>query len=396
MCRRHQLNRWNVLSTDRTECMTVIISLREETNVFVLLLFARLIQFRHGNIHFLWFTVGDRWFLFKNKNNLHTSFAEEGEFRSWRGWRVVCVVIVFPLLNNGWGSEREALTTRSFIICWLDRKPSFIWKWGRKWGKKAGVAWFPEVLDEWSVVLLMWITNSLHAWAVKFLTNLPHSSSPTTETNHSRYYWNIVTLSVCVCVCLFPGEIKDVQVPDSVPVDLRAKLMVCLIHLHVFTPLEVNKGFHTNSDVVDSWENYFTIITCLHQGLVSTLMEQSAEEIGDLYLDVAEAYLEEGEYMTALPLLSALVISEKYNLAVVWLRHAGETNRKWKWRLSLNFIAVTKRVFIAGLFDCISLSQMCLYKPTTEWSKYSFYSDFNIFWKLPRDGSNLSNEKVKV
>lgn len=56
-------------------------------------------------------------------------------------------------------------------------------------------------------------------------------------------------------------------------------------------------------------------------------MEQSPEEIGDLYLDVGEAYLEEGEYMSALPLLSALVISEKYNLAVVWLRHAGETKR---------------------------------------------------------------------
>ncbi|XP_038572101.1 general transcription factor 3C polypeptide 3 [Micropterus salmoides] len=91
------------------------------------------------------------------------------------------------------------------------------------------------------------------------------------------------------------GEIKDVQVPDSVPVDLRAKLMVCLIHLHVFTPLE---------------------------GLVSMLMDQSPEEIGDLYLDVGEAYLDEGEYMSALPLLSALVISDKYNLAVVWLRHA--------------------------------------------------------------------------
>uniref|UniRef100_A0A8P4K4A2 General transcription factor 3C polypeptide 3 n=1 Tax=Dicentrarchus labrax TaxID=13489 RepID=A0A8P4K4A2_DICLA len=89
--------------------------------------------------------------------------------------------------------------------------------------------------------------------------------------------------------------IKDVQVPDSVPVDLRAKLMVCLIHLHDYTPLE---------------------------GLVSSLMEQSPEEIGDLYLDVGEAYLEEGEYMSALPLLSALVISEKFNLAVVWLRHA--------------------------------------------------------------------------
>lgn len=55
-------------------------------------------------------------------------------------------------------------------------------------------------------------------------------------------------------------------------------------------------------------------------------MEQSAEDIGDLYLDVGEAFLEEGEYMSALPLMSALVISEKYNLAVVWLRHAGEAN----------------------------------------------------------------------
>uniref|UniRef100_A0A3Q1GEM1 General transcription factor IIIC, polypeptide 3 n=1 Tax=Acanthochromis polyacanthus TaxID=80966 RepID=A0A3Q1GEM1_9TELE len=92
-----------------------------------------------------------------------------------------------------------------------------------------------------------------------------------------------------------PGTIQDVQVPDSVPVDLRAKLIVCLIHLQVYTPLE---------------------------GLVSILMEQSPEEIGDLYLDVGEAYLEQGEYMSALPLLSALIISDKYNLAVVWLRHA--------------------------------------------------------------------------
>uniref|UniRef100_H3D6V2 General transcription factor IIIC, polypeptide 3 n=1 Tax=Tetraodon nigroviridis TaxID=99883 RepID=H3D6V2_TETNG len=97
-----------------------------------------------------------------------------------------------------------------------------------------------------------------------------------------------------------PGQeckIKDVQVPDSIPVDLKAKLIVCLIYLHVSTPLE---------------------------GLVTSLMEQSAEEIGDLYLDVAEAYLDQGEYVSALPLLSVLVVSEKYNLAVVWLRHAVE------------------------------------------------------------------------
>ncbi|XP_061910051.1 general transcription factor 3C polypeptide 3 [Entelurus aequoreus] len=90
-------------------------------------------------------------------------------------------------------------------------------------------------------------------------------------------------------------EIKDVEVPDSVPVDLKAKLIVCLIHMRIHEPLET---------------------------LVSSLMEQSAEEIGDLYLDVGEAYLEMGDYLSALPLLSVLVISEKYNLAVVWLRHA--------------------------------------------------------------------------
>uniref|UniRef100_A0A1A7X1H4 General transcription factor IIIC, polypeptide 3 n=1 Tax=Iconisemion striatum TaxID=60296 RepID=A0A1A7X1H4_9TELE len=89
--------------------------------------------------------------------------------------------------------------------------------------------------------------------------------------------------------------IIDVQVPDSVPVDLKAKLIVCLIHQQAFKPVE---------------------------GLVSSLMEQSPEEIGDLYLDVGEAYLDQGEYLSALPLLSLLVASDKYNLAVVWLRHA--------------------------------------------------------------------------
>lgn len=37
-----------------------------------------------------------------------------------------------------------------------------------------------------------------------------------------------------------PGEITDLQVPDSIPVDLKAKLIVCLIHTKVKAPLEVN------------------------------------------------------------------------------------------------------------------------------------------------------------
>lgn len=54
----------------------------------------------------------------------------------------------------------------------------------------------------------------------------------------SVIFKDIVVLTEVVSVS--PGEIKDVQVPDSVPVDLQAKLIVCLIHMHISAPLEVN------------------------------------------------------------------------------------------------------------------------------------------------------------
>ncbi|XP_004868994.1 general transcription factor 3C polypeptide 3 isoform X1 [Heterocephalus glaber] len=84
-------------------------------------------------------------------------------------------------------------------------------------------------------------------------------------------------------------------VPEGVPIDIMVKLMVCLVHLHILEPLNP---------------------------LLTTLVEQNPEDMGDLYLDVAEALLDIGEYSSALPLLSALVCSERYSLAVVWLRHA--------------------------------------------------------------------------
>uniref|UniRef100_A0A8B9C536 Ral transcription factor IIIC subunit 3 n=2 Tax=Anser TaxID=8842 RepID=A0A8B9C536_9AVES len=85
------------------------------------------------------------------------------------------------------------------------------------------------------------------------------------------------------------------SIPEGVPIDITVKLMVCLVHLNILEPLNP---------------------------LLTTLVEQNPEEMGDLYLDVAEAFLDVGEYNSALPLLSALVCSERYNLAVVWLRHA--------------------------------------------------------------------------
>ncbi|XP_055667775.1 general transcription factor 3C polypeptide 3 isoform X5 [Falco peregrinus] len=84
-------------------------------------------------------------------------------------------------------------------------------------------------------------------------------------------------------------------IPEGVPIDITVKLMVCLVHLNILEPLNP---------------------------LLTTLVEQNPEEMGDLYLDVAEAFLDVGEYNSALPLLSSLVCSERYNLAVVWLRHA--------------------------------------------------------------------------
>lgn len=43
-----------------------------------------------------------------------------------------------------------------------------------------------------------------------------------------------------ICSVVTVGEILEVVVPEDVPVDIRVKLMVCLIHQDVFTPLNVS------------------------------------------------------------------------------------------------------------------------------------------------------------
>ncbi|XP_018432472.1 PREDICTED: general transcription factor 3C polypeptide 3 [Nanorana parkeri] len=91
------------------------------------------------------------------------------------------------------------------------------------------------------------------------------------------------------------SEIVMCHVPEGLPIDITVKMMLCLIHLNILETVGP---------------------------MLTSLMEQNPEEVGDLYLDVAEAFLEVGEYNSALPLLGALVCSEKYNMAVVWLRHA--------------------------------------------------------------------------
>ncbi|CAH1774088.1 unnamed protein product [Owenia fusiformis] len=91
------------------------------------------------------------------------------------------------------------------------------------------------------------------------------------------------------------GEEKETMctVPEELPIDLRVKLVVCMIHLRL--PRDSIKA------------------------VVAVLFEEDAKDTGDLYLDIAEAYMAVGEYKEAKPILGTLVSTEGYNLAAVWL-----------------------------------------------------------------------------
>ncbi|XP_050402015.1 general transcription factor 3C polypeptide 3 isoform X1 [Patella vulgata] len=85
------------------------------------------------------------------------------------------------------------------------------------------------------------------------------------------------------------------MIPDLLAVDLQAKLIVSLIRLKCL-------------DVVKS-------IKC-------SLFEETVEEVGDLFLDVAEAYMEVSSHQDAIPILQDLVKSVNFNKAAVFLRYA--------------------------------------------------------------------------
>ncbi|XP_068727355.1 general transcription factor 3C polypeptide 3-like [Montipora capricornis] len=81
--------------------------------------------------------------------------------------------------------------------------------------------------------------------------------------------------------------------PEDFPIDLRVKIVVCLIYLRNLYPIK---------------------------DLLYPLFLQSVDNVGDLYIDVADAYTENGDYEEALPILNILLGSNKYNVAGIWLR----------------------------------------------------------------------------
>ncbi|EDV23087.1 uncharacterized protein TRIADDRAFT_58003 [Trichoplax adhaerens] len=82
------------------------------------------------------------------------------------------------------------------------------------------------------------------------------------------------------------------KIPNSLPIDLRIKAAVCLLYLD---------------------QSQFA------EKILQPLYLESIEEVGDLYLDIADAYYETGNYISAMHLYETLVGTEQYNAPAVWL-----------------------------------------------------------------------------
>ncbi|XP_069110259.1 general transcription factor 3C polypeptide 3-like, partial [Argopecten irradians] len=111
-----------------------------------------------------------------------------------------------------------------------------------------------------------------------------------------------VKLSV-FCVYRCKEEIPELlpidlvcKIPELLPIDLGVKLSVCMIHMRQKT---------------------------IVSPIISQLSLESIDEMGDLYIDIAEALLECQYYKDAKPLLAKLVGSARYSTAAaVWLKMA--------------------------------------------------------------------------
>ncbi|XP_063616247.1 DNA ligase 4-like [Cydia splendana] len=83
--------------------------------------------------------------------------------------------------------------------------------------------------------------------------------------------------------------------PNSLPIDLKSKLLVCFIHLGA---------------------------TNLVETLLADFLTNNVEKAGDLYMDIEEALSSVGLHHLALKLLEPLVQNPSFDLGAVWLKHA--------------------------------------------------------------------------
>lgn len=120
----------------------------------------------------------------------------------------------------------------------------------------------------------------------------------------TKSYTNCIDIFVQFCnieIEIIINDNKKVHIvsynmPESLPIDLRIKFILCLIKMEAYHLID--------------------------QLLMPLLNEETVETIGDLYLDVAEALMLGHKYTDALRLLIPLVKSKNFSLAAVWLKHA--------------------------------------------------------------------------
>ena len=88
----------------------------------------------------------------------------------------------------------------------------------------------------------------------------------------------------------------EIELPFEVlPIDLRAKLIICLINMNSIKSVKK---------------------------LLKPITDESAEEMGDLYLDIADAFSLNGYNLEAEPLLAALISTQNFRSDAIWLRYA--------------------------------------------------------------------------
>ncbi|KAH9504200.1 General transcription factor IIIC, polypeptide 3 [Bulinus truncatus] len=85
--------------------------------------------------------------------------------------------------------------------------------------------------------------------------------------------------------------------PHLMPIDLRSKLVQCILFTKALSSLEVIKD------------------------LITSLTEQDVEQYGDIHYDIAETMVECGYLEEAKPILIALTNSDNFNKAAVWLTY---------------------------------------------------------------------------
>lgn len=120
----------------------------------------------------------------------------------------------------------------------------------------------------------------------------------------TKNYTNCIDIFVAYCniaIEIVLDEDSQVKIlsyfmPEDLLIDLRIKFIVCMIKMEAF-------------DLLD--------------GLLKPLLcMEDIEDIGDLFLDVAEALMQADKHIYALQLLVPLVKSKNFSLAAVWLKHA--------------------------------------------------------------------------